>query len=439
MRCSSIYRGGRRTWDDLGSSVHTHYLRIAPDMPRILRIINRFNLGGPTHNAAYLTRYMPPDFETLLVGGSQELTEEGSHHILDKMGVTPMILPELQREVAPWRDRGAYRRIKELIKDFKPDIVHTHAAKAGAVGRLAAAEMGVKVIVHTFHGHVFHSYFGPVRTALYKNIERYLARRSSKIVAISEKQKQELVDEHHICKAEKVEVIPLGFDLSRFQLEQVQKRALFRRVYGVADDEIAIGIIGRLVPVKNHGLFLNVIAEVSRTTGKRIRAFIVGDGEERENLQNKVAELGISQVSAPYFNGHGFGHGVNGKAVVPPATITFTSWIKEVDIVNAGVDIVMLTSLNEGTPVSLIEAQAANRPVISTRVGGIENVVIPGRTAFLSESGDLKGLRDQLIRLVEDDALRISMGTSGWDHVKERYHYTRLVNDTAAMYRSLLI
>ena len=407
-------------------------------MPRVLRIINRFNLGGPTHNAAYLSRYLPGDFETLLVGGSQEATEEGSHHILRSLGVEPVILPELQREVAPWRDRGAYRRIKELIKEFKPDIVHTHTAKAGAVGRMAAADLGVKAIVHTFHGHVFHSYFGPVRTALYKNIERFLARRSSRIIAISEKQKQELVEEHRICSAEKVTVIPLGFDLSRFQEEQAHKRTLFRKVYGVADDEIAIGIVGRLVPIKNHDLFLDVIAQVGQRTGKKLRAFIVGDGEERERLEQRASALGLSQVSGPYFNGHGFGHGVNGKPVVAPATITFTSWIKEVDIVNAGVDIVMLTSLNEGTPVSLIEAQASNKPIVSTRVGGIENVVVPGSTALLSESGDAAGLADQLSLLIEDDARRQAMGVGGWQHVRDRYHYSRLVGDTAQLYRSLL-
>ncbi len=407
-------------------------------MPRVLRIINRFNLGGPTHNAAYLTRYLPDDFETLLVGGSQEASEEGSHHILSSLGVKPVILPELQREVAPWRDRGAYRRIKELIREFKPDIVHTHAAKAGAVGRMAAADMGVKAIVHTFHGHVFHSYFGPLRTALYKNIERFLARRSSRIVAISEKQKSELVDEHRICADDKVSVIPLGFDLGRFQNEQAQKRAFFRKVYGVADDEIAIGIVGRLVPIKNHDLFLDVIAQVERRTGKRVRAFIVGDGEERERLQQRVADLGMSQASGPYFNGHGFGHGVNGKPVVPKATITFTSWIKEVDIVNAGVDIVMLTSLNEGTPVSLIEAQAANKPVVSTRVGGIENVVLPGRTALLSESGDIEGMSNHLAELVLNEGLRTRMGDGGWTHVRDRYHFSRLVDDTANLYRTLL-
>lgn len=407
-------------------------------MPRVLRIINRFNLGGPTHNAAYLTRYLPGDYETLLVGGSQEASEEGSHHILANLGVEPMILPELQREVAPWRDRGAYNRIKELIKEFKPDIVHTHAAKAGAVGRMAAADLGVKAIVHTFHGHVFHSYFGPIRTALYKNIERFLARRSSRIVAISDKQKTELVDEHRITTRDKVSVIPLGFDLDRFHTDQNAKRALFRKVYGVADDEIAIGIIGRLVPIKNHDLFLEVIARVSRRTGKRLRAFIVGDGEERDRLQQRVEEMGLTQVQGPYFNGHGFGHGVNGKPLVVNATITFTSWIKEVDIVNAGVDIVMLTSLNEGTPVSLIEAQAANRPVISTRVGGIENVVLADRTALLSPSGDAGSLEDHLIKLVEDEQLRKRMGQGGWEHVRDRFHYTRLVQDTDTMYRGLL-
>ena len=407
-------------------------------MPRILRIINRFNLGGPTHNAAYLTRYLPGEFETLLVGGSQEASEEGSHHILDAMGVKPLILPELQREVAPWRDRGAYRRIKALIKEFKPDIVHTHAAKAGAVGRMAASELGVKAIVHTFHGHVFHSYFGPVRTAMYKNIERFLARRSSRIIAISEKQKVELVDEHRICGADKVSVIPLGFDLSRFHADQEAKRSLFRRVYGVAENEIAVGIVGRLVPIKNHDLFLDVVDQVSRETGAKIRAFIVGDGEERERLQQRTADLGLSMVQGPYFNGHGFGHGVNGKSMVASATVTFTSWIKEVDIVNAGLDIVMLTSLNEGTPVSLIEAQAANRPIISTRVGGIENVVIPGGTALLSESGDREGLRAHLSRLVQDASLRQRLGMGGWEHVQQRYHYTRLVSDMAELYKGLL-
>lgn len=407
-------------------------------MPRILRIINRFNLGGPTHNAAYLTKHLPGDYETLLVGGQWDESEEGSKHILDAIGVEPLILPEMRRDIAPWRDRTAYRRVKQLIKDFKPDIVHTHAAKAGAVGRMAASEMGVKVIVHTFHGHVFHSYFGQLRTAMYKNIERFLAKRSTRIVAISERQKMELVDEHRICAENKVSVIPLGFDLSKFQQDLENKRKLFRRVYGVADDEIALGIVGRLVPVKNHGLFLQSVKLLSERTGKKVRAFIVGDGEERERLEQLTRDLGLSMAAGPFFNGHGFGHGANGKPCVANAQVTFTSWIKEVDVVNAGLDIVALTSNNEGTPVTLIEAQAANKPVVSTNVGGIENVILSGRTGLLSPPGDAVRLTDNLFQVVEDEALRARLGAGGWEHVRDRYHYSRLVADTDRMYRELL-
>lgn len=405
-------------------------------MPRVLRIINRFNLGGPTHNAAYLSRHLPADFETLLVGGQWDESEEGSQHILDAIGVKPLVLPEMRRDIAFWRDRDAYRRIKRLISEFKPDIVHTHAAKAGAVGRLAAAHAKVPVIVHTFHGHVFHSYFGPAKTAVYKGIERYLAGKSTRIVAISEKQRSELVEEHRIAPAEKVSVIPLGFDLSRFQEDQAAKRERFRRMYNVADDEVAIGIIGRLVPVKNHDLFLRALKAVSDRSGRKVRGFIVGDGEVRGALEQRVRELGLRAVAAPVLNGSGFLHAPANP--LERATLTFTSWIKEVDVVNAGLDVVVLTSLNEGTPVSLIEAQAANRPVVSTNVGGIENVVIPGRTALLSPSNDLDALVTNLHRVIEDDALRAAMGADGWAHVRERYHYTRLVNDMTALYRSLL-
>ncbi|MCB0794779.1 MAG: glycosyltransferase [Flavobacteriales bacterium] len=407
-------------------------------MPRVLRIINRFNLGGPTHNAAYLTKYLGDDYETLLVGGMWDPSEEGSKHILQDLGIEPLILPEMRRDIAPWRDREAYRRIKRLIKEFKPDIVHTHASKAGAVGRLAASEMNVKAIVHTFHGHVFHSYFGSLRTNIYKNIERFLARKSSRIIAISDRQKEELVAEHRICEEDKVSVIPLGFDLTRFRTDRAQKRALFRQVYGLKEDEVAVGIIGRLVPIKDHDLFLRVLEKAARSSSKRIRAFIVGDGEERDRLEQLCAELGIRFVAGPFFNGHGFGHGFRDRPMVEPVTLTFTSWIKEVDIVNAGLDIVMLTSRNEGTPVSLIEAQASDRPIVSTDVGGIENVVLPGRTALLRRSGDIEGLTADLVSLVERPELRSDLGSKGWAYVQERYHYTRLVHDMGQLYASLL-
>ncbi len=393
-------------------------------MTKVLRIINRFNLGGPTYNVAYLSRYMSDDFETLLVGGAKDETEESSDFIVNNLGLKPVIVEEMLREIDFKNDYAAYKKIKKIIQEFKPDIVHTHASKAGTLGRLAASSCGVPIIVHTFHGHVFHSYFGKLKTLFYKTIERYLAKKSTVIIAISEIQKQELVEIHKICNAEKIRVVPLGFDLSKFQENLTEKRKSFRAKYNLAYDEIAISIIGRLVPVKNHALFLEALKIVSEKTSKKIRAFIIGDGEERQNIEMKAKELEI-----PF---------IDGTKTNEKALLTFTSWIKEIDIALAGSDIVTLTSFNEGTPVSLIEAQAANKPIVSTNVGGIENVVLPNQTAFLCENNNLTEFSEALLKLVENDSIRSSLSEKGWNHVKEKFHYTRLVKDMESLYNSLL-
>ncbi|MCC6767444.1 MAG: glycosyltransferase [Bacteroidia bacterium] len=394
-------------------------------MPRILRIINRFNLGGPTYNAAYLTKYLPPEFETLLVGGEKDDSEDSSAFILDSLGLVPEIIPEMRREIDLKNDYEAYRKTVQLIKDFKPDIVHTHASKAGTIGRLAASNLNVPVILHTFHGHVFHSYFGKAKTLMYKNIERNLARRSSAIIAISEKQKAELCLIHRICKPDKIRVVPLGFDLTRFTVDMDLKRKTFRARYGVAEDEIAIGIIGRIVPVKNHRLFLEAAAKVLGTTTRKVRFFIIGDGEDRLRVEAIASDLGIKYVDATISN--------------EKAPLVFTSWMKEIDVVCAGLDIVALTSLNEGTPVSLIEAQAANKPIVSTNVGGIENVVVEGVTALLSASKtDPTQFAEHLKNLIENDALRADMSRVGWEHVRNKFHFTRLIRDMSALYYELL-
>src|ERR1019366_8575590 len=265
-------------------------------MPKILRIINRFNLGGPTYNVAYLTKYSSNGYETLLVGGAKDESEESSDFIVESLGLKPIIIAEMKREINLKNDYAASKKIKKIIQEYQPDIVHTHASKAGTLGRLAAYSCGVPVIVHTFHGHVFHSYFGKLKTTFYKMIERYLAKKSNAIIAISEKQKQELVEIHRICKADKVHVIPLGFDLLKFQENTAEKRKSFRTKYNLDEDEIAIAIIGRLVPVKNHSLFLEVIKIVSEKTSKKIRAFIVGDGEERQAIEAEAKKMNIPFV-----------------------------------------------------------------------------------------------------------------------------------------------
>ncbi|MCB0402244.1 MAG: glycosyltransferase [Flavobacteriales bacterium] len=391
---------------------------------KVLRIINRFNLGGPTYNAAYLTKYLSDDFETLLVGGAKYEEEESSEFILNDLGIEYVVIPEMQREISFEKDKAAYRKIREIIREYQPDIVHTHASKAGTLGRLAAKKMKVPVIVHTFHGHVFHSYFGKTKTLFYKTIERYLARASDSIIAISEIQKKELVEDHGICKADKVHVVPLGFDLSRFQENIREKRQAFRTDYKVEEDEVAIGIIGRLVPIKNHNMFLEVVRKVQEQTTKKVRFFIIGDGEEKDSLQDYCRQQLLDFTE---WNEH------DRKALV-----TFTSWIKDIDRANAGLDVVVLTSLNEGTPVSLIEAQAANKPIVTTNVGGVKNVTKQNETAFIVETNAVDEMAGHLVRLIGQEELRLKMGAQGWDFVNERFGFNRLVKDVEALYLRLL-
>ncbi|HLG33718.1 MAG TPA: glycosyltransferase [Bacteroidia bacterium] len=393
-------------------------------MPRIVRIINRLNLGGPTYNAAYLTKYLAPEFETILVAGVKKDTEESSEFILKKLGVEPVIIPQMSRELSPLKDIAAYNKISSIIRKYKPDIVHTHAAKAGALGRVAAIRNKVPILVHTFHGHFFHSYFSTPKTIIFAGIERWLAKRCDAIVALSETQKHELGMEHRICEPEKIRVVPLGFDLARFSEGKEEKRKIFREKYFLSENEIAIGIIGRMVRVKNHPLFVKALKIVLEKTSHKVKAFIIGDGEERNKIETLAAQCGIEFASPEKKN--------------PQAKLIFTSWMKDVDVAISGLDIIAMTSLNEGTPVSLIEAQAGSKPVVTTAVGGIEDVVIPGETALLSSSEDVETFAGNLLRLVEDKALREKMQLKGKEFVMERFSYQRLTSDMAELYRELL-
>jgi glycosyltransferase involved in cell wall biosynthesis len=393
-------------------------------MKRILRIINRFNLGGPTFNAAYLTKYLSPEFETLLIGGPKEDDEDSSEFILDQLGINPFIIPEMHRSINALQDLSAYKQIKKIIKEFKPDIVHTHASKAGMLGRKAAFSLNVPVVVHTFHGHVFHSYFSPLKTQAFINLERHLAKKTDGIIAISKLQKEELCKVHKITKTSKIKVIPLGFDLDRFKINQPEKRNVFRKENHLDEDEIAIGIVGRLVPIKNHSLFVEAIAHAQKTTGKKIRAFIIGDGQCRQQIEELAHNFNL--VISP-----------NGSTTLKP-DIRFSSWMRKVDYAYAGLDIVALTSNNEGTPVSLIEAQASGTPIVSTNVGGISNIVIPDETALLSESGNKSAFFKNMEKLILHPDLREKMSEKGWEFVHKQFHYSRLIEETSTYYKKLI-
>lgn len=385
-------------------------------MPKVLRIINRFNIGGPTYNATFLTRFISDDFETLLIGGLPEEGEADSLHIPGEYGIQPRILEELKRKPDFKSDREAYKKIKEIIREFKPDIVHTHASKAGALGRRAAFACKVPVVVHTFHGHVFHSYFSPLKTMLYKAIERRLAKKSSGIIAISDIQKQELSRIHKICPDRKIKVIPLGFDLEKFRVNLGEKRKEIRAKYALREDEVAVAIIGRLAPIKNHDFFLSVVNSLLEQGISNVRFFIVGDGELKDHVT--ASSMEINQR---------FGE-----------KVVLTSWIRDIASFNAGMDVICLTSNNEGTPVSLIEAQACNVPVITTDVGGVRDIVSEGHTGYIIPKGDLKQFAQKLGLLIENEEIRRKMSQNGWDFVREKFNYTRLATDMEKYYRELL-
>jgi len=282
----------------------------------------------------------------------------------------------------------------------------------------------VPVIVHTFHGHVFHSYFNSLKTNFFIKTERYLAGFSDAIVAISDVQKKELSADFKIAPAEKFNVIPLGLDLDHFITDQEVKRNKFRNEFGLDNGTVAVGIIGRLVPVKNHSLFIKAIKSILDDSPTRIKAFIIGDGESRVSIEQLANNLGIK-----------FSQHTDAEHKHP---LIFTSWRTDVDTICAGLDIVALTSLNEGTPVSLIEAQAAGKPIVSTRVGGITDVVLENRTALLSDIDDESGFSKNLLQLVNDVSLRKRFSNEGKDHVLSKFGHQRLVADMSNLYNNLL-
>tara|TARA_B100001758_G_C18404814_1_gene611343 strand:- start:698 stop:1885 length:1188 start_codon:yes stop_codon:yes gene_type:complete len=382
---------------------------------KILRIINRFNIGGPTYNATFLTGFLSDQFETLLVGGLPEKGEADSLHILEEYGVKATLLPEMKRKPNFFSDKKALKKLKEIINEYKPDIVHTHASKAGALGRKAAFDCSVPIVLHTFHGHVFHSYFGKVKTRLFRFIEQQLAKRSTGIIAISEIQKKELTETYKICSKSKVRVIPLGFDLEKFRKNKKENRKKIRDQYGLNEDDVVIAIIGRLAPIKNHDFFLDVVKKVSKSRKKNIVFLIVGDGELKDSISKNVDQMKQEGID-----------------------IRMTSWVKNINEFNAGMDIICLTSNNEGTPVSLIEAQASGVPVISTDVGGVKNIVNDEQTGFVIKIGDIDTYALKMMLLIDDKNLRNQFSSKGWEYVGNKYNYKNLADNMEKYYLELL-
>jgi len=395
-------------------------------MPKILRILNRLNVGGPTYNVAYLSKYLNPSYETKVLAGYKEPDEGSSAYVLEDLGLTFEYVSYMHRRLNLADDFRAYRYIQQQVNGFKPDIVHTHAAKAGALGRMAAyySKSRPKAIIHTYHGNVFDGYFSPLKTKIFLAIERYLCKLSTVVIAISEAQKKEMVEKYKLAPANKIHVIRLGFDLQKFREDREQKRESFRKFYRISEDTVVVSIIGRLAPVKNHALFIETINWVkTRGPSLKIKYFIVGDGESLHSIKALIENFGLSYCLADSDN--------------YAADIIFTSWRKDIDVINAGSDIIALTSLNEGTPVSTIEAMASQKAVICTDVGGVRDIINDGVTGVIAgQNIDL--FAEKLFILASDKLLRNRLALNGEVFAFNNYSYDRLINDIERLYKSLL-
>lgn len=373
-------------------------------------------MGGPALHVAYLTAGLRDrGYDTTLVAGTLARGEDSMAFVADGLGVDVVTIPELGREISPFRDVLATLRLAGLIRRERPQILHTHTAKAGTVGRAAALLAGSArppIVVHTFHGHVLRGYFGPLRSRFFRGLERRLARDSTALVAVSPQVRDDLVG-LGVAPAGKFAVVRLGIELGE-RVGAADDRAETRRYLGISDGRFAVGWVGRMTAVKRGDDVLEGF-KLLRDRGVDATLCLVGDGPDRPQLERRAHELGIVRDTL------------------------FLGYQEDVAPLYAAFDALVLPSGNEGTPVSVIEALAAGRPVVATRVGGVPDVVRDGEDGFLVDAGATGELAERLGRLAADPELRERLGAAGRARVLPRYAVGRLVEDVDRLYRSLLI
>jgi glycosyltransferase involved in cell wall biosynthesis len=386
----------------------------------VVRVITRLNIGGPSIQATRLASALDRHgFSTTLIHGRLG-DGEGDMSYLIAPGARAIHLDSLRRPLSPVADVRALLALYRELKRARPALVHTHMAKAGLLGRTAAAAYNLTRgaaprarVVHTYHGHVLEGYFSPLMTRLFIALERMLARISDAIVAISPAIERELRDGFGIGRGHQYRVVPLGFDLGEFAAIDDAARAAARRRLEVAADAEVVSTVGRLTAIKQYHLFLDAVAAAARTR-PRLVALIAGDGEQRADLERHARQLGIAD------------------------RVRFLGWRRDLSTIYGATDVFMLTSRNEGTPVALIEAMASGVPGVSTDVGGVKDVIDSADVGARVADGDAAGLAAQVVRYLADPELRRRTGQRARAGVLDRYSLDRLVGDINALYRELL-
>jgi glycosyltransferase involved in cell wall biosynthesis len=385
---------------------------------RLVRIIARLNIGGPAIQAINLTRLLEAHgYQTRLVRGRESPTEGSMDYLARELGVVPTLVEKMGRDPGAG-DLLALRALVRILRNDRPKIVHTHAAKGGTLGRVAAliafpAASRRPVLVHTFHGHSLTGYFSGRTTRVYLTIERWLAKRTDVLVAVSPEVRDELVS-LGVAAPERFVVVPLGFDLSGFtnDSDRAGRRAALRAHWGIARDARVVTLVARLVPIKRVDRFLRVARLLSERPG--IRFVVVGDGEMRAELESSPHALALGD------------------------RLVWAGFRRDMPDVCFASDVVALTSDNEGTPVSLIEAQAAGVPVVGTDVGGMRSAVRDGETGRLARRDDDEGLAEAIGAILDSTVLASRLGSAARLHASSSYAVERLIRDHDALYRRLL-
>ena len=387
---------------------------------RVVRVITRLNVGGPAIQAMTLSdRLASHGFETVLVHGQLDAGEGDMRYLLPA-AVKVKYLAALRRPLAPAHDGVALAQLLDVMRDLRPQIVHTHMAKAGTLGRLAAAIYNRTAgrrdrarVVHTYHGHVLDGYFSPAKTRLFLGAERAVARITDRIVAISPRIKSELLEQYRIGFPDQYRVIPLGFDLAGLAAIDDDARAHARAALQIPAGAAVVTTVGRLTAIKQQRLFLEAAREIGRAH-PAVVFLIAGDGDLRAELEASAAALGLAD------------------------RVRFLGWRRDLETIYGATDVFLLTSRNEGTPVALIESMAAGCAGVSTDVGGVSDVLESDAVGLLAPAGDAPALAGRVTGLLADGDRRRRMGAAGRALVVARYGLDRLVTDVETMYRELL-
>ena len=372
-------------------------------------------MGGPAHQAALLSgrRFFPERYETILVHGALAPGEESLGHVAEQEGATAVYMPDIVQPVTPSRDLRALLRIAALIRRYRPHLIHTHTAKAGFLGRQAAliARGPRPVLVHTFHGHVLEGYFGPSKSRIYRGLERHLGHRTDVLIGVSQATVADLV-RLGVAPAERFRVVPLGLDLGQYAAIDDDTRERERDELGIAADDVVCTFVGRIVPIKRLDLLIESFA-AARASDSRLRLLLVGDGEERSVLEEQVARLGLAD------------------------SVRFLGYREDLAPVLAATDIAVLSSANEGTPVSLIEAGAAGVPSVATDVGGVGEA-LASDGAILASPGDANSIAEAILLVADDGERRRRMGNAARSYALSRFGVDRLIGDIDGLYADLL-